>query len=166
MLDLLKQDKPRPEICKTYGISSSTLQNFIREETKLRRDFEKNGNAKRCMIRNSPHFNLKQHLRKSRRRRLWMMNAPKIFLSCLFPTLDSIAMCLSCNNSLNCTTIQMTDFLNINQHEQSLSNSVKQWLQQAVSYLGLLYLVLDVQRNFELGNFKLGNFPLHFFQSH
>ena len=53
------------------------------------------------------------------------------------------------------------DFLNINQHEQSLSNSVKQWLQQAVSYLGLLYVVLDVQRNFELENF-----PLHFFQSH
>ena len=64
MLDLAKQGKPRPEICKSYGISPSTLQNFIREEAKLRSEFEKNKNSKRCMIRNSPHYNLEQSIVK------------------------------------------------------------------------------------------------------
>ena len=64
MLDLAKQGKPRPEICEAYGISPSTLQNFIREETKLRSDFGKNGNSKRFMIRDSPHHNLEQSLVK------------------------------------------------------------------------------------------------------
>ena len=64
MLDLAKQGKPRPEICKSYGISPSTLQNFIREEAKLRSEFEKNRNSKRCLIRNSPHYNLEQSIVK------------------------------------------------------------------------------------------------------
>ena len=62
MLDLMRKGKSRPEICKTYEISPSTLQNFIGEEAKLRRNFEMDGNAKRCMIRNSLHFNLGHHL--------------------------------------------------------------------------------------------------------
>ena len=52
MQDLMRKGKSRPEICKTYEISPSTLQNFIGEEAKLCRKFEMNGNAKRCMIRN------------------------------------------------------------------------------------------------------------------
>ena len=62
MIDLMRNGKSRPETCKTYGISPSTPQNFIGVEAKLPRNFEMNGNAKRCMIRNSLHFNLGHHL--------------------------------------------------------------------------------------------------------
>ena len=63
-LDQLKEGKSRTEICRLHGIASSTLHNIVKEETKLRLEFEKNGSSKRLSIRSSPHMKLEQSLIK------------------------------------------------------------------------------------------------------
>ena len=64
MLDLFRGGKSRNEICQSYGILPSTFQNFLREETRLRAEFEKNRNSKCLTIRNSPQNKLEQALIK------------------------------------------------------------------------------------------------------
>ena len=64
MLDLVKKGKARTEICREYGLAPSTLQNFLRDEKKVREEFEKNRDSKRQMIRKSPHHDLEQALVK------------------------------------------------------------------------------------------------------
>ena len=64
LLDLIKEGKPRPEICRLHGVAPTTLHHIIKEETKLRAEFEKNGNAKRLTLRQAPHHQLEQSLIK------------------------------------------------------------------------------------------------------
>ena len=47
LLDKIKEGKSRPELCRLYKIAPTTLHSFIKEEAKLRTEFEKNGNSKR-----------------------------------------------------------------------------------------------------------------------
>ena len=62
MLDLFRGGKSRNEICQSYGILPSTFQNFLREETRLRAEFEKNRDSKCFTIRNLPQNELEQAL--------------------------------------------------------------------------------------------------------
>ena len=64
LLDLIKEGKPRPEICQAHSIATSTLHNIIKEETKLRSEFEKNGNSKRLALRFSLNHEFEQSLIK------------------------------------------------------------------------------------------------------
>ena len=56
------EEKP-VEICREYGLSP-TMQNFLRDEKKVREEFEKNRDSKRQMIRKLPHYDLEQALIK------------------------------------------------------------------------------------------------------
>ena len=47
LLDKIKEGKSRAELCRLYGIAPTTVHSFIKEEAKLRTEFEKNGNSKR-----------------------------------------------------------------------------------------------------------------------
>ena len=42
LLDLFRKGRSRTDICRDYGIASSTLFNFIKDESKIRGEFEKN----------------------------------------------------------------------------------------------------------------------------
>ena len=60
LLDLVRQGTPRTEICRTYNIPSSTLHQFLKDEARIRDEFEKNRDPNRQMIRQSPFHNLEQ----------------------------------------------------------------------------------------------------------
>ena len=62
VLDLVKNGKARTEICREFSLASSTLFQFIKDEKKIRDEFEKNRNSKRTMIKNSPFHELEQAL--------------------------------------------------------------------------------------------------------
>ena len=64
LIDLVKQGKSRPELCKQHGIAPSTLQNFLRDEKKLRAEFENNRDTKRQKVSLSPFHELEQRLVK------------------------------------------------------------------------------------------------------
>ena len=64
LLDLVKKGVPRPEICRTYNIPSSSLCNFLREEPKIREVYEKNGNPNRLCLRKTPYHQLETELAK------------------------------------------------------------------------------------------------------
>ena len=64
LLDLVKKGKSRPVLCKENGIAPSTLQNFLRDEKKLRAEFENNWDTKRQKVSLSPHHELEQKLVK------------------------------------------------------------------------------------------------------
>ena len=64
LLDLVRKGKPRKEICLIYGIPPSTLFTFIKDEEKIRQEYETNRDPKRQMIRNSPFHELEQTLIK------------------------------------------------------------------------------------------------------
>ena len=62
LLDLVKEGKPRTEICRTYNIPTSTLHQFLKDEVRIREEFEKNRDPNRSMIRNSPFHHLEKAL--------------------------------------------------------------------------------------------------------
>ena len=62
LLDLMKKGTPRTEICRTYNIPSSTLHQFLKDEARIRDEFEKNRDPNRQMIRQSPFHELEQAL--------------------------------------------------------------------------------------------------------
>ena len=64
LLDLFRKGRSRTDICRDYGIASSTLFNFIKDESKIRGEFEKNRDSKRQMIKNAPFHELEQALVK------------------------------------------------------------------------------------------------------
>ena len=64
ILDLVKKGKSRVEICKEFGLAPSTLSTFLRDEKKVREEFENNRDSKRNAIRVSPHNELEQNLVK------------------------------------------------------------------------------------------------------
>ena len=62
ILDLVKAGKPRTDICREFKIAPSTLYTFLKDEGKLRKEFESNKNANRTLIRNSPFHDMEQGL--------------------------------------------------------------------------------------------------------
>ena len=60
ILDLVRKGNPRTDICRTYAIASSTLFDFIKNEKKIRDEFESNRDSNRRLIRASPFQELEQ----------------------------------------------------------------------------------------------------------
>ena len=64
ILELVKTGKSRSDLCRDFGIASSTLHQFIKDESKIRGEFDANKNSNRTLIRKSPFHDLEQALIK------------------------------------------------------------------------------------------------------
>ena len=64
VLELVKQGKIKKEVCLQYGLASSSLSTIIKNEQKIREEFEKNRDSTRLTVRKAPHEELEQALIK------------------------------------------------------------------------------------------------------
>ena len=64
ILNLLQNGNARSDVCRQYSIASSTLFQFIKDEKKIRSEFETNRDSNRQMIKDSPRHTLEQALVK------------------------------------------------------------------------------------------------------
>ena len=60
ILDKVQKGDSRAELCRSYEIASSTLHTFIKDEKKIRAEFESNRDSKRRVIRTSPFHELEK----------------------------------------------------------------------------------------------------------
>ena len=64
LLNLLKKGKGRKEVCQLYSVSPSTLFTFVKDELKIREEFENNRDPNRKVIKKSPFHELELSLTK------------------------------------------------------------------------------------------------------
>ena len=64
ILDFAKKTKLKKEVCLRYNIAPSTLGTIIKNEQKLRDEFDKNSNSQRLTLRRSRHEDLEAALIK------------------------------------------------------------------------------------------------------
>ena len=62
ILDLLNKTKSRKDVCRLYNLAPSSLQTYMRNEARIREEFDKKRDSSRSVPRKSPQDSLEQKL--------------------------------------------------------------------------------------------------------